>query len=189
MKKIVIVLVICFLCIKSFAQDQDAEYQKYKVVFRDNTEKVIEVIKIKDDMVYYWDNKKRATLLKSDLNSIEIYSTTSTSNSIKPIPPINKTKEFIKNEIGNSDLYVYCEILGIGKFLSKKVTISIDYGQEQSFFSDNRIKDETGKAQSFNSMIDALNYMGQQGWEFVQAFIVTEGANQNVYHYLLKRRK
>lgn len=35
-------------------------------------------------------------------------------------------------------------------------------------------------------MVDALNYMGNQGWEFVQAYTITMG-NQNVYHYLLKR--
>lgn len=38
----------------------------------------------------------------------------------------------------------------------------------------------------FNSMIDALNYMGTQGWEFVQAYAITMG-NTNVYHFLMKR--
>ncbi len=36
-------------------------------------------------------------------------------------------------------------------------------------------------------MVDALNYMGKQGWEFMQAYIVTV-QNQNVYHYLLKKK-
>lgn len=44
------------------------------------------------------------------------------------------------------------------------------------------------KIKSFNSMIDALNYMGEDGWEFVQAYIVTTG-EINVYHWLLKKRK
>jgi len=51
------------------------------------------------------------------------------------------------------------------------------------------MKDEqTGKVKSFNSMVDALNYMGNNGWEFVQAYIVTSG-QQNVYHWLLKNKK
>ena len=38
----------------------------------------------------------------------------------------------------------------------------------------------------FNSMVDAMNWMGSMGWEFVQAYVVTVG-NQNVYHWLLKK--
>lgn len=82
---------------------------------------------------------------------------------------------------------VYCEIVGTGKPFSNKVTVSIDYGQHQSFFSnDNRLADDTGKAISFNSMIDALNYMGTLGWEFVDAYVI--GANgQYTYHWLLTK--
>ena len=59
----------------------------------------------------------------------------------------------------------------------------------KSFFKDNRMIDEqTGKVQTFNSMVDALNYMGNDGWEFVQAYIVTVGQS-NVYHWLLKKQK
>ena len=81
----------------------------------------------------------------------------------------------------------YCMILATGKFLSTKVTISIDFGQERRFFSDNRYKDENGQVQTFNSVIDALNYMNSQGWEFVNAYVITV-ASQNVYHYVMKRK-
>ena len=81
----------------------------------------------------------------------------------------------------------YCLILASAKFLSTKVTISIDYGQERKIFADNRYKDETGRVQSFNSVIDVLNYQNSQGWEFVNAYTITVGT-QNVYHYLMKRR-
>lgn len=47
--------------------------------------------------------------------------------------------------------------------------------------------DQTGKVTSFNSMVDALNYMGTKGWVFEQAYIVTT-SNQNVYHWLLKKK-
>lgn len=84
--------------------------------------------------------------------------------------------------------YVYCQIVGTQKFLSpNKVTITIDFGEEKNYWKDNRVREEeTGKVKVFNSMVDALNYMGAHGWEFVQAYIVTI-SNQNVYHYLLKR--
>jgi len=88
-----------------------------------------------------------------------------------------------------STKFVYCELVGTQKLLSTKVTVSVDYGEERSFFQDTRMRDEqTGKVQSFNSMVDALNYMGNNGWEFVQAYVVTTGQN-NVYHWLLKKEK
>lgn len=83
--------------------------------------------------------------------------------------------------------YVYSEIVGTAKFMSTKVTIEISFGQRIKYFADNRLKDpQTGKPIVFNSMIDALNHMGKQGWELAQAYIVTE-SNVNVYHYLLKK--
>ena len=81
---------------------------------------------------------------------------------------------------------VYCELLGIQKFLSTKISISIDYGQEKTFFDDTRIVDEYGKVKTFNSMVDAMNYMGTLGWKFESAYLVTIG-KQSVYHWLLSK--
>jgi len=86
------------------------------------------------------------------------------------------------------DKYVYCELIGMQKLLSTKVNVSVDYGEETRLFQDTRMKDEqTGKVRSFNSMVDALNYMANNGWEFVQAYVVTNG-QQNVYRWLLKMK-
>ena len=85
---------------------------------------------------------------------------------------------------------VYCELLGTQKFMSTKVTISVDFGQERKFFGDNRMVDENGNVQLFNSMVDAMNYMGSLGWEFEQAYVVTVGGGagaSNVYHWLLSK--
>ena len=80
----------------------------------------------------------------------------------------------------------YCMVLATQKFMSTKVTIAIDYGQERKFFSDNRYKDADDKVQAFNSVVDALNFQNSQGWEFVNAYVITLGS-QNVYHYLMRR--
>lgn len=87
----------------------------------------------------------------------------------------------------NGPEYEYCQLLGVGKLFSNKVNVTIDYGQERKFFQDNRIKNEDGTPKTFNSMVDGMNFMGLYGWEFVQAYAITIG-NQNVYHYLLKRK-
>lgn len=86
----------------------------------------------------------------------------------------------------NEQNYVYCQIVGTKAIMSSKVTIEIDFGQARKLFTDLRLKNSAGKAIKFNSMVDALNYMGAQGWEFVQAYTITLG-NTNVYHYLLKK--
>lgn len=84
--------------------------------------------------------------------------------------------------------YIYCELVGTSKMLSSKVNVEIDFGQAQNLFKtkDSRLRDDNGKVINFNSMVDALNYMGTLNWEFVQAYVVTSN-NQNIYHWLLKK--
>ena len=80
----------------------------------------------------------------------------------------------------------YCEVVATPKLFSNKVTIDINYGEEKSFWRDNRLKTDEGKFKKFNSVIDALNYMGKDGWLFVNAFPVTIGTSQ-VFHYGFKK--
>lgn len=82
---------------------------------------------------------------------------------------------------------VYAELLGTGTNLlglNKNVKVSIDLGQYQSTSKGYQLQDDEGKDIKFNSMVAAMNYMGERGWKFQQAYVVTE-KNQNVYHWLL----
>ena len=91
------------------------------------------------------------------------------------------------NQFTNPANYEYCQIVGTtANLLGTKLNIAIDFGQERKFGEDIRLKGEDGKTIKFNSMIDALNYMGSLGWEFVQAYAITIG-NNNIYHFLLKK--
>ena len=86
----------------------------------------------------------------------------------------------------------YVQIVGTSKLFSNKLSIEIDFGQENKFFSsdkDTRLKNSEGKNMVFNSMIDALNFMTQNGYEFVQAYAFSVNNSQNVYHYLLRKKK
>jgi hypothetical protein len=76
----------------------------------------------------------------------------------------------------NTVKWKYAELIGTTKAMSTKIALSIDYGQ---------IKDESGKIETFNTMIDAMNYMSEQGWEFVQAYVVG-GKTGDVYHWIIK---
>ncbi|OUL63377.1 hypothetical protein [Flavobacterium sp. AJR] len=96
------------------------------------------------------------------------------------------------NGIPIKDLDVqYLQILGTSKMMSSKLTITIDIGQKTKYFASNTdatlLKDENGEGLVFNSMIDALNYMSSNGYEFVASNVVTVGG-QNVYHYLMRKK-
>lgn len=80
---------------------------------------------------------------------------------------------------------VYCELLGTAKFMSTKVTVSVDFGQDERGWNA-KLVDENGKSISFNSMVDAMNFMGKLGWKFEQAYTVGNGGNF-VYHWLLSK--
>lgn len=82
------------------------------------------------------------------------------------------------NKSGN---YVFCEIYSIS-YLSSTIRVKIDSGENK----DKIIQDkETGKDKSFNTMVDALNYMSKEGWEFVQAY--TKSTPYESIHYLLRK--
>jgi len=84
----------------------------------------------------------------------------------------------------------YIQIVGQAKFLSSKIKVKVDFGQQSDFFTGTNvaIKDVEGKTVSFNSMIDALNFMSASGYDFISSYVITV-SNQNVYHYLLKKSK
>ncbi len=82
---------------------------------------------------------------------------------------------------------VYAELIGTGTIgFNKNVVVSIDLGQYQSSFKPYRLLDEKGKPIKFNSMVAAMNYMGERGWKFIQVYIVKDTSeNQDVYHWLM----
>ena len=90
-------------------------------------------------------------------------------------------------ETTESETFFYAEIIGTANFGGNKIaSVNIDFGQAKKYAEDTRLRNEDGSVKKFNSMVDAMNWMGSMGWEFVQAYVVTVG-NQNVYHWLMKK--
>ncbi|HZW69425.1 MAG TPA: hypothetical protein VFF57_01070 [Hanamia sp.] len=85
-----------------------------------------------------------------------------------------------------SKIEQYCQVIVTPRLLSNKVTIDIDFGEEKSFWRDNRLKTYQGKLQKFNTVIDAMNFMGKDGWIFINAYPVTN-ANTTIYHFAFKK--
>lgn len=81
--------------------------------------------------------------------------------------------------------YIYCKIVGYAARINK-VEVRIDFGQEVDRRADRFFLDENGERVKFNSMIDALNRLAEDGWEFVQAYVVIDDGDSTV-HWVLKR--
>lgn len=85
----------------------------------------------------------------------------------------------------------YCEIVGIDMgIFKKKLQVVIDFGQPIHWGNDMSISEDTlGEAKIFNTMIHALNFMSNNGWEYVDAYAISEPSGGKVYHYLLRKKK
>lgn len=88
---------------------------------------------------------------------------------------------------------VYAELLGWNTNVlgvGKKAKVEVEFGDESYGWKGNDgrniLIDENGKDIKFNSMVDAMNYMGARGWKFETAYVVTV-ANQNVIHWLMSK--
>ena len=87
----------------------------------------------------------------------------------------------------------YIEIVGTQKLLKlQQVTIRVMFGQV-STAKDIPLSvlytDETQKKRyPLNGMMGALNFFAKYGYEYVDAYTVSY-QSQNVYHYLLRKRK
>ena len=84
----------------------------------------------------------------------------------------------------------WIQIEGLQRGLTSKMKVKIDFGQPRKLlFADNKrvIKDKEGKIKEFNSMVDALNFMSDNGYEFVNAYAVSQSDDMS-YFYLLKRK-
>ena len=84
----------------------------------------------------------------------------------------------------------YCELQAQGRLFSNKITIDVNFGEERKLFAgDTRLRDEmTGKLKKFNSLTDALNYMGAQGWSLINAFpAAAVSGSPAIYYFYFKK--
>ena len=87
----------------------------------------------------------------------------------------------------------YCEIISFTRNLfSNKTMVELDFGQYASWWSSSRkLADESGNAITFNSVLDAVNYMSRRGWEVVEVYIVQKinggDSSDPEYHWVLSK--
>ncbi|MES3018709.1 MAG: hypothetical protein V4721_13055 [Bacteroidota bacterium] len=87
-------------------------------------------------------------------------------------------------------IFQYCQVRIIGKTASRKINIEVDYGQEQKKFDKASIvKDLNGDLRIFNSVADALNYMGSLGWRVIQSYMIGSEPSLSNSYFLMETRK
>ena len=85
--------------------------------------------------------------------------------------------------------FVYCEIIGTRFVSIEKLKIRVDYGEEAGTMPDSKTKDHpTEKRQKFTSMVEAMNYLSADGWQFVQAYSESYG-EWSFIHWILRKKK
>jgi len=91
-------------------------------------------------------------------------------------------------DINKMEELQYVELVGQTRFINlTKIKVFVDYGQDFSW-RQQTIEDKSGERSSFNSMVDALNFMYDNGWEFVSNYHIDNDGSLT-YHYILQRQE
>ena len=100
------------------------------------------------------------------------------------------TLSFAQSQVDNENIRrFYCEVKGIEKELSSGLKIIFDFGDKASYniwgdlSSKLKFVDKNGEEIKFNSMVDAANYMVENGWVFQQAYSSAYGSRP-VIHWI-----
>ena len=97
-------------------------------------------------------------------------------------------KSVIVGDVNINELEIqYIELVGAQKALGKDLSISIDFGQRHNIWKGTPIKDKNGEMIEFTSVVIAINYLVDNGWEYINSYSVTSGSLQQVYHYIFKK--
>lgn len=93
------------------------------------------------------------------------------------------------NGIPLSELDVnYLRIWGRTNFLGNKMVVRFEFGQRSKFIGskNQNITDSEGRRITFNTMIDAVNFISAYGYRLVQTFNTINGRTV-YYHYILEK--
>ena len=98
------------------------------------------------------------------------------------------------NDIPIKDIDVeYIQIIGTSLPFTSKQDIVIDFGRRSKYFKPKTniiIKDENGKTIDLDSMIDALNFLSNFGFELVSSHgLFNQNLNDRVNYFILRKKK
>jgi hypothetical protein len=122
-------------------------------------------------------------IMNQDENFLRYFYLDSTGKQTKTIS-LEKIKKLIYE---NDKIEVFCDLVSTKKFLGRTHAITINYGNRDSLWLDQKIQTLTEtELKKYNSIIDALNYMGNEGWKTISSYS-TSYNSYIVEHYILKK--
>ena len=130
-------------------------------------------------------------LLDTILNSVNVISVDdfnleyidSCQKNIKVVS-LDKVKGIIYE---HQKIEIYCDLMSRKKFLGTEEVLTINYGDRDSLWIDEKMYNKISKKiTKYNSIIDALNYMGSEGWETLRTYSTSHNS-YTVEHYVLKK--
>ena len=138
--------------------------QNDTIFARDTIISSVRIIDLTDDSLRYFyidSNKKTtSTLLLKDVNRISYE---------------------------NKNIEIFCDLISTRKFLGREENLTINYGTRDSLWtSDKMFSLLASDLKKYNSVIDALNYMGSEGWQEISSYS-TSNNSYIVKHYVLKK--
>jgi hypothetical protein len=105
---------------------------------------------------------------------------------------IGTTEAQTINDIPIKDIDVqYVELTNVSRLLRAKQTIDINFGRQIALLPGrkvNIIRDAEGKLVEFDEMIDALNFMAENGFELISTNVATYSSGHNKFQYILRKK-
>ena len=85
----------------------------------------------------------------------------------------------------------YITIHATPRLFSDIISVQLEYGQLNKIFAnkETRIADASGKEVVFNSMLEVLNLLASQGYEYIDSFMDPTSNDGRTLKFLLKRVK
>ena len=97
------------------------------------------------------------------------------------------TKDVNRIVYENEKIEIFCDLVSTRKFLGTDEIITVNYGSRDSIWKNEKMFSiMPSDLKKYNSVIDALNYMGSEGWTEISS----HSSSQNSYivkHYILKK--
>ena len=122
-------------------------------------------------------------IMNQDENFLRYFYLDSTGKQTKTIS-LEKIKKVIYE---NDKIEVFCDLVSTKKFLGRTHSITINYGNRDSLWLDQKIQTLTEtELKKYKSIIDDLNYMGNEGWKTISSYS-TSYNSYIVEHYILKK--
>ena len=138
--------------------------QNDTIFARDTIISSVRIIDLNDNLLRYFfvdSNKKiTSTILMKDVNRIHYE---------------------------NESIEIFCDLISTRKFLGREENVTINYGNRDSLWTSKAMFSLLASdLKKYNSVIDALNYMGSEGWKEISSYS-TSNNSYIVKHYVLKK--